>query len=199
MNEHLTTSQRGLEFITKHEGIVLHVYRDVAGLDTIGVGHLIKPGEHFTTITRDEAFALLAIDVKKCETAIRSNVRVPLSQNQFDALVSFLFNVGTGPIVKSGVATELNAGHYDKVPAKLLEWCKARVNGQVVVVKGLESRRKAEAALFATPDEEAPPKHDYDKLDEETRAMAQAALAMSLDRSINELFTDCSTEDEANT
>lgn len=192
------TSQNGLEFITKLEGLVLHVYKDVAGLDTIGIGHLIRPGEHFTTITREEAYALLAVDVKKFEQKIQEHVRAPLSQNQFDALVSFFFNVGTGVLyddknkrmADTGIAIALAAGRLNDVPAEMMKWCKARVNGKVVVVKGLENRRKAETELFLTSDEEPAPAHDHDGLDEATLAQAQAALAMSLDRSVRAFFDE---------
>lgn len=198
------TSPKGLEFITRHEGVVLHVYKDVAGLDTIGVGHLIRPGEHFTTITRDEAMALLAVDVKKCEGVLNARVRVPLSQNQFDALVSFTFNLGTGVIFNeltrkdadTGIMRALQAGRMQDVPAEMMKWCKAidPSTKQHVVVKGLENRRKSEAALFLTPDEEPTPSHEQDGLDAETLAQAQAAVAMSLDRSIRE-FLDGSDAD----
>lgn len=153
-NANLDIDQAGLDFITKHEGIVLRRYNDVAGLPTIGVGHLITKAELATypegaTITHAQAMQLLRQDVQKCVKAIRENVKVPLNQNQFNALVSFAFNCGTGVITNSGVGRALAAGNYADVPARLLEWSKARVNGTLQVVKGLYDRRKTEADLFA--------------------------------------------------
>ena len=155
MNDHLKTSQSGLELIAKWEGIVLKPYKDIAGLRTIGIGHLIKSGENFpdgVEITREKAFDLLASDVAICEEAIKKHIKAPLNQNQFDALVSFGFNCGTGVYVNSGVATAVNSKNFDKVPEKLTEWSKARVNGVLQTVTGLLNRRKHEAEVFMKPD-----------------------------------------------
>jgi lysozyme len=147
----MKTSTNGLNFIAKWEGCVLHVYKDIAGLPTIGIGHLIKAGESFTTITKDQALALLAQDVKKCEDAINKFITVPLNQNQFDALVSWSFNCGTGVLQTSTLSKRLNAGFYDEVPNNLLSWCKATVNGKTVVNEGLRNRRVSEGDLWETP------------------------------------------------
>ena len=154
MNDDLKTSKRGLELIAKWEGLVLTPYRDIAGLLTVGYGHLIKPGEKFDLgkpITRERALELLADDVKKCEDAIKQDIKVELSQNQFDALVSFGFNCGTGVYKNSGVARAVNAGDFSSVPARLEEWSKARVKGVMQVVPGLLARRKHEGQVFRTP------------------------------------------------
>lgn len=155
MNDHLKISVRGLEFIMKWEGCVLTPYKDVAGLRTIGVGHLIMPHENFpdgVTITKEKALDILSRDVQKCENSIKANIKVPLTQNQFDALCSFGFNCGVMVYTKSGVARALAVGQYDQVPTKLLDWSKAKVNGILTVMPGLYNRRKAEGELFATPD-----------------------------------------------
>ncbi len=146
-----STSQNGLGFIAKWEGCILHVYKDVAGLPTIGIGHLIKAGESFTTITKEQALDLLAEDVKKCEVAIAKNIKVPLNQNQFDALVSWSFNCGVGVLSTSTLSKRLNLGFYDEVPDHLLSWCKATVNGVKVEVKGLKNRRISEGELWSKP------------------------------------------------
>jgi lysozyme len=153
MNEALKTSQAGMEHIKKWEGCVLKQYICPAGKPTIGIGHVVLPSEKFPEkITEKEALDLLSKDVARFETAIYKNVSVPLNQNQFDALVSFLFNVGEGGIVNSGVQRELNANNYDKVPEKLLEWCKFKdKNGVKQTNVGLLNRRKSEAQLFSTP------------------------------------------------
>lgn len=155
MNDDRTISNNGLEFITRWEGCVLTPYKDSAGLRTIGVGHLIQPGENFpdgSMITKEEALRILAKDIKKCEDAIKKNIQVELSQNQFDALCSFGFNCGTGVYSKSGVATALKSSKYNEVPAKLLDWSKASVNGVLTTLPGLYNRRKAEGDLFSMPD-----------------------------------------------
>ena len=154
MNEHLKTSQNGLEFITKWEGCVLKPYKDVAGLRTIGVGHLIKSGENYpdgVSITKEQALEILAKDVEHCEKSIYNNIQVPLNQNQFDALVSFGFNCGTGVYSSSGVASALKIADYEAVPSKLEPWSKARVNGTMQTVQGLLNRRKDEGRLFSEP------------------------------------------------
>lgn len=151
MNDNLKTSFSGLQFIERWEGCVLKPYKDVAGLRTIGIGYLIKPTDNFpdgVAITKEKAYELLAEEVKKCEDSIKNNIKVSLNQNQFDALVSFGFNCGTGVYSNSGVARALNSGDYSKVPERLLDWCKARIDGKLQIVKGLYDRRKAEGDLF---------------------------------------------------
>ena len=152
MNSNLKISQAGLDFISKWEGCILKPYKDVAGLRTIGVGHLIKPGENFpdgVAITKDQAYALLRKDVEKCENAIkRAFPNSPLNQNQFDALCSFGFNCGVGVYTNSSVAKAIVAGKYADVGPALLLWCKAKVNGVSTTIPGLLARRKAEAELF---------------------------------------------------
>lgn len=151
MNDSLKTSNGGLEFISNWEGCILKPYKDIAGLRTIGIGHLIKPDENFpdgVSITKERALEILAEDVKLCEDAIKKNIKVPLNQNQFDALVSFGFNCGVGVYSNSGVAAALNAGRYSDVPTQLLNWSKAKINGVLQVVQGLYNRRKSEGQLF---------------------------------------------------
>lgn len=151
MNDNLTTSLAGLQFIEHWEGCVLKPYKDVAGLRTIGIGYLIKPTDNFpdgVSITKEKAYELLASETVKCEKSIKSNIKVQITQNMFDALVSFGFNCGIGVYSNSGVARETNAGNFSGVPERLLDWCKAKVNGQTTVVKGLYDRRKSEGEFF---------------------------------------------------
>jgi len=152
----LAISDAGLEFITGHEGLVLELYNDPAGHATIGVGHLVHLGPidgraseaPFTDgITRQEAMDLLRQDVGTAESTVRQLVQVPLNQAQFDALVSFTFNVGAGNFGGSDLLQRLNQGEYDAVPAELNRW--TRGGGQVL--PGLVRRRADEGALFSTP------------------------------------------------
>ena len=150
----MQVDQAGLDFIARWEGVVLHVYKDVVGIPTIGVGHVLLPGESFPNgITHDEALHLLAKDVRKCEVAIAKYVEVELNQNQYNALASFAFNCGTGALQKSTVRQRLNRGDYQGAADALLMWCKA--GGKVNA--GLLNRRKDERRLFLTPVQEPNP------------------------------------------
>lgn len=151
MNDKLVTSMAGLQFIEKWEGCVLTPYKDVAGLRTIGIGYLIKSGDNFpdgVAITKEKAYELLREEVKKCEVSIKRNIKVQLTQNMFDALISFGFNCGVGVYSNSGVARETRVGNFAAVPERLLEWNKATVGGKKVEVPGLTARRRDEGELF---------------------------------------------------
>ena len=140
------TSERGLGFITKHEGVRHQPYNDSAGHCTVGVGHLL----HFGACTSaDEQMRwgdrkirnALRRDVIVAQDAVHDAVKVPLAQHQFDALVSFAFNVGTGAFRSSTLLRRLNNGEYGAVPAELVRW--------VIGGPGLINRRKDEGELFA--------------------------------------------------
>lgn len=144
----MKVNQQGLDFIARWEGVVLHVYKDVVGIPTIGVGHVLLPGESFPNgITREQALAILAKDVLKCENGIAKYITQPLNQNQFNALASFTFNCGVGALQTSTVRRKLNNGDYQGAADALLMWCKA--GGKVNA--GLLNRRKDERRLFLTP------------------------------------------------
>lgn len=130
----------------------MHVYKDIAGKETIGYGHLLKPGEKFTFITKEEAVDLLRSDVAICESEIVKNFGEDLLQCQFDALASFGFNCGTGVYKNSSVATAIQQGKFEDVPAGLFLWCKAFVNGKKAPVEGLLDRREHEASVFCDCD-----------------------------------------------
>ena len=152
INDAMSTSKNGLEFISKWEGCILKPYKDIAGLRTIGVGHLIKPGENFpdgVEITKEKALEILANDVKLCEDSIKVRIKVPLNQNQFDALVSFGFNCGTGVYTISDACKALNEGKYEEFSQRILVWSKAKINGVLQINQGLYNRRKSEGELFS--------------------------------------------------
>lgn len=146
-------SAAGAGFIAQFEGFRATLYDDAAGHATIGFGHLVhhgpingsEPAEFKRGISRERALELLQEDAGDAAAHISRSVRVPLSQQQFDALVSFVFNVGGGAFADSTLLRELNAGHYDAVPAQLGRWVKA--GGQTL--QGLVRRREAEGVLFA--------------------------------------------------
>ena len=140
-------SPEGLAFIARFEGFRPHVYADAAGLATIGYGHLLLAGEaarYGSGISEEEARALLAQDALVAARAVRRLIHVPLEQAQFDALVSFTFNLGAGVLQRATLRRKLNRREYDAVPAELLRyvWAGGRK------LPGLIRRRQAEAALF---------------------------------------------------
>lgn len=151
----MKTSDKGLEMIKLAEGSVLRIYKDQAGLDTIGIGHLLteddKKSQRFKDgITEEQAMDLLREDVGKAEQSVARLVKVKLTQNQFDALVDFVFNLGEGALKKSTLLRRLNEGDYAEVPAEFLKWNKVRnpKTGNLEPYKGLTRRRQREADLW---------------------------------------------------
>lgn len=151
----MKTSPAGIALIQQFEGRRLEAYKCPAGIWTIGYGHTsaagapeVKPG---MVITKQEANEILIRDLVKYENAVNRLVKVPLTQNQFDALVSFTFNVGEGALAKSTLLKKLNAGQYSAVPAELMKWTK----GGGKELPGLVRRRRAEAAMWRGVDEKA--------------------------------------------
>ncbi len=142
----MNLSLAGLAQLKQFEGLRLQPYKDAAGLWTIGYGHLVKPGEWWDSITEAQAAQLLADDAGTAEDAVNSLVKVPLTQPQFDALVSFVYNVGVGAFRRSTLLRLLNAGDYAGAAGQFPLWRKA--GGQVVA--GLVNRRAAEVAMFAS-------------------------------------------------
>ena len=146
----MTTSDNGLHFIERWEGCVLEIYQDVVGYDTIGIGHLIVDDDpDFSSgLTRGQAIDLLREDVKHAERMIYWHTMVDLNQEQFDALASWVFNLGGTNFQRSTLLKCLNLGEYEMVPAQIKRW--NRAGG--TVVPGLVNRREAEAKLWATGD-----------------------------------------------
>lgn len=142
----------GLELIKSFEGFRATTYTCPGGKPTIGWGHAILPGESFQEpISEMQGLSVLARDLAQAEAAVERLVTVPLTDNQFAALVSFTFNVGQGNLEKSTLLKKLNAGHYDSAAGEFGRWVKA--GGQVL--EGLVRRRAAERDLFLTPDQPA--------------------------------------------
>lgn len=140
----LNISERGLDLIKGFEGFRAITYEDVCHLPTIGYGHRLRAGETFTTLDEATASQLLRQDCRHAEAAISQCVNVPLNQNQYDALVSFTYNVGGGTLLKSTLLKKLNQGDYAGAAQEFLRFNHAGS----VVVDGLTRRRTAERALF---------------------------------------------------
>jgi lysozyme len=137
--------QTAKDFIVGFEGVRLKAYQDSVGVWTIGVGSTyptVQPGQ---VITQQEAMDRFDRDISKFETGVTNLVKVQLEQCQFDALVSFAFNVGLGNLAKSTLLKKVNAGQFNQVPSEFLKWDKAGGRS----LPGLTRRRHAEAAMFA--------------------------------------------------
>lgn len=139
----MRTSQKGIDLIKKFEGCRLNSYRCPAGVWTIGYGHTkgVKEGGK---ITQAQAEDFLKEDLKIYERAVEGCVKVPLSQNQFDALVSFCYNCGGEALRTSTLLRLLNEGRYFEAAEQFLRWNKA--GGKVLA--GLTRRREEERELF---------------------------------------------------
>jgi lysozyme len=150
----MRTSAKGRKFIETFEGLFLHAYNDGAGVCTIGYGHTDAagpPSVHYgMSCAQTDADAWLSADLAKVERNVSTLVKVPLTQNEFDVLVSFDFN--TGGLGHSTLLKKLNAGDYAGVPTELLKW--DRAGG--AVMKGLPRRRAAEGAMWSAPYTGAP-------------------------------------------
>ena len=139
----MNISQNGIDLIKHFEGCELEAYKCPAGVWTIGYGHTkgIQPG---MVITEETANDMLVEELEEYVNYINSMVKCPLSQNQFDALVSWVYNLGPANLQASTLLKVLNAGDYAGVPAQIMRWNKA--GGKVL--EGLTRRRQAEANLF---------------------------------------------------
>ena len=141
-------SENGIEFIRQLEGEKLTAYPDIVGIWTIGVGHTgfvdVKPVARGMAITKEKSKELLTADLKRFESAVNNAVKVTLTQNQFDALVSLAFNIGEGAFARSTLVNKLNAGDKKGAAEQFLVWKNA--GGRVS--QGLLNRRQKEKAMF---------------------------------------------------
>lgn len=138
-------SANGLKLIQRFEGFEGEVYVDAAGYPTIGYGHLIKQGEDFSGgISYAQATRLLEQDVSFAERAVQRLIRISLTQPQFDALVSFTFNLGGGALQRSTLRRKVNRYEHSEVPDEFMRWTWA--GGRRL--RGLIRRRQAEAELY---------------------------------------------------
>lgn len=143
----MNISKEGLELIKKFEGCELKAYKDAVDVWTIGYGHT-KGVVEGMEITAEEAESMLEEELKEYCGYINDEVKVKLEQNQFDALVSWVYNLGPSNLRSSTMLKVLNEGNYDEVPTQIKRW--NRAGGQVL--DGLVRRREAEALLFEGKD-----------------------------------------------
>ena len=135
---------KGLAVTETFEGCRRTAYQDQVGVWTIGYGHTGPDVHAGMTVTEEEAQALLEKDIRNAAECVNHLVVVKLTQEEFDALVDFVFNVGAGALQRSTLLRELNAGNFTGAAAQFALW--SRAGGAVVA--GLLRRRLAEQTLF---------------------------------------------------
>lgn len=142
---HIT--QEGFDLIKRFEGFSPTIYICPAGYPTVGYGHLVRDHERDRCgqgVTEPEAEDLLRRDVQVAERAVLRLIDVPLTDGQFDALVSFTFNLGSGALQRSTLRRKVNREAHAEVPAQLMRWVWARGRK----LKGLIKRRTTEAIHY---------------------------------------------------
>ena len=180
------TAWSGLKLITLFEGCELTAYQDAVGVWTIGYGHTVDVHQGMT-INQTQADRLLQEDLSRFEAAVEEAVTVGLNENQFGALVSFTFNLGSGSLSESTLLHLLNAGDLRGAANEFPRWNKA--GGQPLL--GLTRRRLAERALFLSQPWE--PFQDYDLLKLTTPSMRGSFV-----RYVQKLLTDTGYDVEVN-
>ena len=141
----MKTSNKGIDFIKSFESFSPITYICSAGVPTIGYGHAIRSGEHFEGISKCQAEEILVQDLYLAEKSVSRNITAPLEQNQFDALVSFAFNLGGGSLQRSSLRQKINyGGDEDEIHNEFIKWVYA--GGRKLI--GLIRRREAEASMY---------------------------------------------------
>lgn len=143
----MKTSKNGINLIKTYEGCRLTAYKCPAGVWTIGYGHTgnVKQGDKITQL---QAETLLAVDLQRFEYSVNRSVKKSITQNEFDALVSFTFNVGIGNFEKSTLLKLINMGQFELASKQFERWIYA--GGKPLT--GLKKRRLAEKTLFLRKD-----------------------------------------------
>jgi lysozyme len=140
-------NEAGLNLVQESEGLAVEKYQDAAGKWTIGYGHLIKTGETFDgPISEQRATELLEQDLQLAQSAVDELVSVSLNENQYSALVDFVYNVGKNNFSASTLLKRLNSGKYATAANEFVKWVYA--GGRRI--DGLARRRAAERTLFLT-------------------------------------------------
>ena len=156
MVNNLKTGPNGLALVRSEEGTIYHLYNDIAHNCTVGTGHLVHMGPisgaateapYVHGCTAAQELALLQHDLSYAEHTVNFHVTVVLNQNEFDALVDFTFNEGSGTFQRSTLLELLNAGKKSALPAEFAKYNEA--GGKVS--KDLTDRREHEVTLFQKP------------------------------------------------
>lgn len=144
----MKASENAYKIIKEYESLRLKTYLCPAGIRTIGYGHTGTDVMLGMEINEELANAYLKLDVAATENAINKLLKTQVTQNQFDALVSFTFNVGAGNLQNSTLLKKINTGNHADVANEFLKWNKARKDGKLVELPGLTKRRNQEKQLF---------------------------------------------------
>jgi len=148
MNVSHTLSPSGSAFIKSFEKLALNAYQDSAGIWTIGYGHIqgVKQGDSCTEEQADRWF--LTDTAAKVKQVDIDTFDVPTTQNQFDAMCSLAFNIGSAAFCSSSATSWHRLKRYDKAADAFLLWDKAHARGELIEVPGLLNRREAERSLY---------------------------------------------------
>lgn len=143
-------SPEAIALIKHFEGCFLEAYRDPVGIWTIGYGHTshVRRGK---SLTPQEAENLLMEDLDVAQVDVRHNVKVPLNENEFGALVSLAFNIGGSAFAHSTLLRKLNAGDRRGAAKEFERFVNGHVGGRKVTLRGLQLRRRAEREMFEAP------------------------------------------------
>ena len=150
----------GMALIKSYETFRACPYQDEGEVWTIGYGHTHAVNAETPPVSEPEACAILQADLADFGNYVLLHIKVPLSDNEYAALVSLTENVGTGPLVDT-LGKKLNAGDRAGAADEFLRWDKEHIDGELVEIDGLARRRGEERELFLTPDDE-PASHNID-------------------------------------
>lgn len=141
---HRLTSNKGIDLIKHFEGFKPEPYVCAGGYLTIGYGHKLLPSDRFQTITEERAEILLRKDLSRFERAVIKYITIPLSNDQFDALISFTYNLGAAALQRSSLRQKVNYEEFEEASKEFNKWVYA--GGKRL--SGLVRRRKIESQLF---------------------------------------------------
>ena len=140
----MRASQQAMQLIKNFEGLRTKAYICCAGYRTIGYGHVLAINDNRDNVDINEAEELLLEDISKAEKAVLRNISVELTQGQFDALVSFTFNLGGSALQRSGLRQKINRLEHEAVPREFRRW----VYAAGMAMPGLVRRRNAEVEVY---------------------------------------------------
>ena len=141
---HRFTNKKGIELIKLFEGFKSEPYVCAGGYLTIGYGHKLLPSDPYKIITQEKAVQILENDLRRMERSVLKYINVEINDDQFAALVSFTFNVGSAALQRSVLRQKINYGHYDDGAKEFLKWVYAGCRKMM----GLVRRRNLESNLF---------------------------------------------------
>ena len=140
----MQVSKQAIELIKRFEGFKSNCYVCPGGYKTIGYGHIVNDNEFIEEIDEKKGEMLLSIDIEQSRKSVLKFISAELTQGQFDALISFTFNLGGGALQRSGLRRKINRGEHEEVPREFMRW----IHAGGVKLSGLIRRREAEVELY---------------------------------------------------